>query len=250
MKLMLMREFREGWRSFRFPGVLLLAIFFALLEPPSQKYMDAILGMFAEGVVINLPSATPAAAFLKFAGDLSGMVLIAAIIVTMGVVAREKHNGLTEWFLTRPVSRNTYIFSKSAYLIITTFLIVTVSSLICAFYTYTLLGPLSVIGVIYAIILLTTQLLLPLMLTLTVSAITGIAGAAAGAGISSMFAISTLGWLLPKNLEWLPFQLKNHLPQILTGTVSSSFWIAVALSWVLIVFLMLITKLDFSRKQI
>ncbi|MHB1126801.1 MAG: ABC transporter permease subunit [Bacillota bacterium] len=251
MQQMLIREFREGWRCFRFPGVLLLAVFFALMEPPSQKYMDTILRMFAEGVVLNLPKATPQAAFIKFGEDLFSMVLIAAIIVTMGIVAREKHNGLTEWFLTRPVSRNAYIFSKSVYLVITTFIVVTISSLVCALYTYTLLGPLSIIGVFYAIILLTTQMLMPLMITLSISAITGVAGAAAGAGIVSLFAMSTLGWLVSnKYTDWLPFQLKNHLPQVLTGNGPSSFWIAITLSWVIIAFLMLITKLNFSRKQI
>jgi ABC-2 type transport system permease protein len=251
MKLMLLREFREGWRSFRLPGVLLLALFFALIDPPTQKYMDVLLGMFADGVTIILPPPTPETAFLAFAGDLSSMVLIAAIVVTMGIVAREKHNGLTEWFLTRPVSREAYIHSKAVYLMVTTFFIVALSSLVCALYTYTLLGPLSIPGVFYAIILLTTQLMLPLALTLAVSAITGIAGAAAGAGVFALFLLPSLGWIFQgTSADWIPFLLPNHLPQALSGSPASSFWIAVALTWVIIAALLAAMQLNFSHKQI
>ncbi|HHX78061.1 MAG TPA: hypothetical protein GX697_06935, partial [Firmicutes bacterium] len=87
MRLMLLREFREGWRSFRLPGIFLLALFFALLEPPTNKYMDVLLGMFAEGIVINVPPPSPEAAYLAFGNDLVSIVSIAAIIVTMGIVA-------------------------------------------------------------------------------------------------------------------------------------------------------------------
>ncbi|MDW7650718.1 MAG: ABC transporter permease subunit [Bacillota bacterium] len=251
MKLMLMREFREGWRSFRFPGVLLGAVFFALLAPPTQKYMDAILGMFAEGVEISMPPVSPESVLIGFAGDLTSMILIAAIVVTMGIVAREKHNGLTEWFLTRPVSRNAYLYAKVLYLIITTLVIVAVSSLACAIYTYTLIGPLSAAGILYTIILITTYFLMPLIVTFTVSAVTGISGAAAGAGILFMFLMSTVGWVLSNaDVSWLPTQLTEHLPQAVAGTPPSSFWIAVALSWLFIAILTWLTGLNFSRKEI
>ena len=251
MKLMLMREFREGWRSFRFPGVLLGALFFALLAPPTQKYMDVILGMFAEGMEIVLPPVSPESVFMGFAGDMTSMILIAAIVVTMGIVARERHNGLSEWFLTRPVSRNAYLYAKVLYVIISTLVIVAAASLGCAIYTYTIIGPLSAAGVIYAIILLTTYMLLPLMLTVMVSAITGISGAAAGAGILLIFLMSSVGWILSNaDISWMPTQLMEHLPQVLAGTPSSSFWISVTLSWIVIILLAWITSVNFARKQI
>lgn len=251
MRLMLFREFREGWRSFRLPGLLLLAMFFAILEPPAQKYMGVILEMFAEGMVIELPPVSSEAAFLQFAGDLNSMVLIASIIVTMGIVAREKNNGLTEWFLTRPVSKKTYILSKATYLVVTTCLIVALSSLVCAFYTHTLIGPLDPMGVFLAIVIICTQLLLPLMLTLAVSAITGVAGVAAGAGIMALFLMSSFDWLMSRSqIDWLPLQLNRWLPGALEGSSSPSLWIAVGLSWVLILLLIVITQADFARREV
>lgn len=248
MKLMLLREFREGWRSFRFPGIALMALFFALLEPPSQKYMAVLLNMFAEGIEISLPAPTPEAAFIAYTGDMLFIVLIALIIVTMGIVARERHNGLTEWFLTRPVSRKAYVLSKAVYLVVTTFVIVAFSAVFCALYTYTLLGALHPIGVFYTIVLLTTYLMIPLSITLAVSALTGIAGAAAAAGIGVMFLMSTVGLIL--RADWLPINLTGHIPQILTGNASSSFATAIALSWVFIVLLTLIMEHGFAQKQI
>lgn len=251
MKLLLLREFREGWRSFRFPGLLLMAAFFALLEPPSQKYMDVLLSKFADGVQIILPPPTPEAAYIAFAGDMFSLVLIAAVVVTMGIVARENHSGLTEWFLTRPVSRSAYILAKAVYLIVSTFAFVAVASLICALYTQTILGPLKITGVLLATVLITTQLLMPLMLTLSVSAITGIAGAAAGAGLFFMFTMSTLGWLLGNtDYSWLPFTLNSHLPRLLAGTIPAAFLTGLALAWLLIACLVLLTRHIFLRKQI
>ncbi len=251
MRLMLLREFREGWRSFRLPGIFLLALFFALLEPPTNKYMDALLGMFAEGIVINMPPSSPEAAYLAFGNDLVSIVLIAAIIVTMGIVAREQQNGLAAWFLTRPVSRNSYLFAKVVYLIISTGLIIAFTSIICALYTQTLIGSLNPAGVVLATILLITQLLLPLMVTYTVSATTGIAGAAAGAGIVTIFLMSLLGWLLQKTaIDWLPMNLSQHLPQVIAGNATNSFWAAILTTWGVIVVLICFTQAVFNRKQI
>ena len=251
MRLMLMREFREGWRSFRFPGVLLGALFFALMAPPTQKYMDVILGMLGEGIEIVLPPVTAESVLMGFAGDLTSMILIAAIVVTMGIVAREKHNGLTEWFLTRPVSRNAYLFAKVLYLITTTLVTITIALLVCALYTYTLIGPLSLAGIVFTIILLTTYFMLPLIVTFSVSAITGISGAAAGAGILFMFIMSTVGWLLSNaDISWFPTQLTEHLPQVIAGTPSSSFWMATVLGWLFVLLVAWFTSLNFARKQI
>lgn len=248
MKLMILRELKEGWRSFRFPGIALMALFFALLEPPSQKYMDLLLNMFAEGIEISLPAPTPEAAFIAYTGDILFIVLIALIIVTMGIAARERHNGLTEWFLTRPVSRNAYILAKAVYVFTTTFVIIAFSAVTCAIYTYTLLGALNPLGVFYAIVLLTTYVMIPLTLTLVVSALTGIAGAAAAAGIGVMFLMSTVGMIV--RAEWLPINLTRQLPQILLGNASSSFWVAIALSWSFIALLVWLMKQRFCQEQI
>ncbi|MCW3491580.1 ABC transporter permease [Dethiobacter alkaliphilus] len=251
MKLMLMRELREGWRSFRLPGVLLGAVFFALLQPPSQKYMDVIMGLFAEGIEIELPPVTPDSVLVGFAGDLTSMILIAAIVVCMGIVAREKHNGLTEWFLTRPVSRSSYVYAKVIYLVIFTLVVVAVSTAVCAAYTSTLVGSVNVAGVFYLIVLVTTYLMLPLIVTLTVSAITGISGAAAGAGILVLFLMSSLGWLLDNaGINWLPTQLSAHLPEVIAGYPSPSFWVATALSWLFIALMAQLSNYNFARQEV
>ena len=248
---MLMRELKEGWRSFRLPGVLLGAVFFALLAPPTQKYMDVILGMFAEGLEVVLPLVTPESVLVGFAGDMTSIIMIAAIIVSMGIVAREKHNGLAEWFLTRPVNRSSYLYAKALYVFIFSVAVVGISITACALYTYTLIGPFNTIGVLYLIILLTTYFMIPLVFTVAVSAITGIAGAAAGAGIAVMFVMSTLGWLLSNTeLGWLPTQLAIHLPEVMTGSPSPEFWVSIVLSWLIIVLVAGVANFVFSRQEL
>jgi len=250
MRLLLKKELKEGWRSFRLPGLLLLGVFFALLEPPTQKYMDEIMAMFAEGIEITMPAPTPEGAFMAFAGNITSIFLIAAIIVFMGLLTKEQRSGISEWILTRPISRKNYILAKQIYLMISTVLVVGVSSLICALFTYTLLGALNVTGFGLAVLTLVTIVLIPLVITFMTATITSKGGAGAAAGIGTIFIFGIMSQVLTHTI-WLPSHLSQHMSQVLyQGSSSTQYWLAVGFGWLIIVVAMIITNLGYQKKEL
>lgn len=112
MKVLLMKEFKWNWRSFRYPAFLLVVLFFALLDPPMMKYMNEIIGYFAEGFEMVMPDPTPGDAFVSYLSDVSQIGLLVLIFVIMGSVSREKESGITGWMLSKPISRWQYLAAK------------------------------------------------------------------------------------------------------------------------------------------
>lgn len=108
------RELTVAFRSFRLPGLAVVFLFFALLDPPVIKYMDRLIEMIGgtEGLEITMPPPSPAMALAQFIGDLSGIGVLVLVFLLMGIVASEKATGVTEWVLTRPVTRREYLISK------------------------------------------------------------------------------------------------------------------------------------------
>lgn len=105
-------EFKRGWRSFRFPGFLLLLLFFALMDPPVIKYMEPIVSRFGGGVKIQLPPPTARLAFMQFLQDLAQLCGFGVILLVAGSVASEKKSGLAAWYLLQPVGRTGYLLDR------------------------------------------------------------------------------------------------------------------------------------------
>lgn len=238
MKLMLYKEFREGWRSFRIPGLLLLAAFFALMDPPMLKYMDKILARFAQGMVLELPPVTPEAAFTQFVGDITGIFAIAAVLTTMGLAAKELNSGVAAWLLSRPVSRDSYLIAKLVFVLSANAGIIMATGTVCSLYIYTLIGALDVVGVALALIALVTYVLLPVTATLIVSALSGRAWMAAFTGLAVLLGGDLLGWLAGlAEVYWTPFSIKRQVSAAVAGVADHTYWLSLLLAWLLIVLL-------------
>ena len=105
MIVLILKELRSNWRSFRYPAFLLVVTFFAILDPLMLKYMNEILANFATGIEIIAPDPTPEDAFLSYLSDVSQIGILVLIFMAMGSVAREKETGVTGWLLSKPISR-------------------------------------------------------------------------------------------------------------------------------------------------
>ncbi|MBM4235955.1 MAG: hypothetical protein FJ152_05735 [Firmicutes bacterium] len=112
MKVLLEKELKSNWRSFRYPAFLLVILFFALLDPLMLRYMNEILGYFATGLEITMPEPTPQDAIFSFLSDVSQIGIFVLIFASMGSVAREKETGVTGWLLSKPISRWQYLLAK------------------------------------------------------------------------------------------------------------------------------------------
>lgn len=197
MRTLLSKEFYWNWRSFRYPALILVFVFFALLNPPTIKYMNEILSLFAgvEGIGALLPEPTAQEAMSSVFSDLSQIGVLVLIFVTMGIVAREKETGVAGWMLSKPVGRSRYLLAKVITLYATIVLGLAAASLLAYLYTWSLLGRVGVQGVLWAYFSLATYMILMGSLTFALSTLLRTPLQAGGVAVV-VFFLSGIGNLL------------------------------------------------------
>lgn len=220
MRELFLKEFRWNWRSFRYPALFLVLLFFALLAPPTNKYMSELLGMFAEGIDRALfPEPTAADSFTGYLGDISGIGILVLIFILMGSVAREKENGVTGWILSKPVSRWSYLNAKIivhlAVVIAAVFLANTVGYL----YTWSLLGEVPLAGATWATVSLLMFMLLFAVIAFALSAVLKSPLQAGGVSVLVFFLSGILNMFVGELQigRFYPNTLLAELPNLVTG---------------------------------
>lgn len=220
MKVLILKEFRSNWRSFRYPAFLLVVLFFALLDPPMIAYMDQVIGYFAEGMEIGFPDPTPADAFASYLSDVSQIGLIVLIFVLMGSVAKEKETGVAGWMLSKPVSRWQFLAAK----IIVHYAVITAGIFICSalayLYTMSLLGKVPLNQALLGTAVLTVFILLIASLTFFFSTILKSPLQAGGATIFIFFISGILNLLIANSAaaDFYPNTLLAKLMPLVNGT--------------------------------
>ncbi len=147
--LFLRKELRESLRTNR---VLVVAAIFALLgiiSPLTAKYTPELLkalGTSGGGITISLPTPTVKDAIAQFIKNVAGTGIFVAILLPMGLVAREKERGTAAFVLTKPVTRAAFLSAKLVALMLTLTLGVAVGALATYWYTALLFTPIALGG--------------------------------------------------------------------------------------------------------
>ena len=108
------KEFMEQWRTSRFIILLAIFLFFGILSPMTAKFMPDIIASMvkSQNITIQLPEASWKDAIGQYVKNISQMGVFIIILLSMGIVAREKENGTAGFLLVKPVSRELFILSK------------------------------------------------------------------------------------------------------------------------------------------
>jgi len=141
MSVLLQKELRQTWRTFRLPALYIVLLFLAITDPLSTRYMGEILGKFATGITIVAPPPSAEMAVGSFVSDIVEIGLLVIIAITMGAVANEKASGVTAFVVTKPVSRSSYVCAKYLVLAAGIALGIAVGVAVASLYTWTLIGP-------------------------------------------------------------------------------------------------------------
>lgn len=252
MRALLLKEFRQGWRTFKIPAFFLILLFFALLDPLTVKYMGEIMEWFAGDIQVTFPDPTSAQAFLSFISNVSQMGFLALILISMGLVSQEKNSGVASWILTQPVSRRNYLLAK---LIVYSLAIlggVMGAGLVAYLYSWSLLGSLpflpallSMLGLsLYGIFLLSINFLGSILLR-----------SSWGAGIVTfvVMAGSSLVHLLSSRIEmilYLPYGFVAFAQEAFSRIDSGLFLGRIMVSLLLIAALFMLSTAKFSRQEL
>lgn len=115
--VLLGKELREMWRTWRLPVLGGLVAFFALTGPVIALYTPEILQSVQStqpGMVIEMPDPTWRDAYAQWVSNLSQIVALLVIIVAAGSVAGEVAHGTAALALAKPVSRRAFVAVKAA----------------------------------------------------------------------------------------------------------------------------------------
>ncbi|MCX5999959.1 MAG: ABC transporter permease subunit [Chloroflexi bacterium] len=131
------KELRQQVRTHRLLIVVAILLFFGLGTPLLLKYMDRFVPENA-GVVI--PEFTSVEVAQEHIDTVAQVGLIAAILVAMGAVARERESGTAAMVLSKPVGCGRFLTAKLAALAVTFGAALVVGGIGCYLYTVALFG--------------------------------------------------------------------------------------------------------------
>lgn len=213
----LRKELREAVSSNR---LLVVGIIFALLgiiSPLGAKYTPELLKALGNGVQITLPEPTVKDALAQFLKNVGGNGIFIAILLAMGVVAREKERGTTAFVLAKPLTRQAFLTAKLIGLLVTLGIGVVLAGAAAYFYTALLFAPTSLPGFVGCCLLILLSLLVYASVTFLGSTLASSSLPAAGIGIVAWVLFAILG-AFPQVEQYTPSGLLESAGALALGT--------------------------------
>ncbi|HTX92866.1 MAG TPA: ABC transporter permease subunit [Anaerolineales bacterium] len=245
------KEMQEQWRTYRFLIVLAVLAAFGLASPLLAKFtpemLKAIPGVPA-GLLDAIPAPTIADAVTQYIKNMSQFGILLALLMAMGMVVQEKERGTAAFFLTRPVSRETFVLAKFAALTVTFLASLAVAAIGCWYYTYVLFEPLAWGPFLALNGLMLVVFLVYMALALLSSTVAHSQGVAVGLAFVALLAVGGIG-ALPVIGEYFPGRLFSWGASLMLGGTGTA-WPALGISLGTIVVALLSACLLFCRQEI
>lgn len=245
------KEMLEQWRTYRFLIVAAVIVAFGLASPLLAKFtpemLKAVPGVPPELASI-IPTPTVADAVAQYVKNMSQFGILLALLMAMGMVVGEKERGTAAFFLTRPVSRETFILAKFAALAVIFILSLAIAALGCWYYTYVLFEPLKWGPFLALNGLMLVVFLVYMALALLASALARTNGTAVGLAFLALILVAGLG-AIPRLAEYLPGKLFGWGTELMLGTPEPA-WPALGISAGIIVAALLAAILIFRRQEV
>lgn len=219
--VLLGKELREQWRTYRFLAIAVVFVAFAgLLSPITAKLAPELLKSLTSSagqtISIQLPEPTAADAIAQFLKNLTQIGVIALILVAMGTVALERERGTAATVLSKPVSRLSFLLAKFAALTLTFAISLALAALACWYYTVVLFGSLDAGLFLRLSLLAALYLWVWLAVTFLCSALFKSQVAAGGLAFGLYVASSLLG-IVPQLQDYLPGALIEGAGRLSVG---------------------------------
>jgi ABC-2 type transport system permease protein len=217
--VLLRKELREAVRSNRLLVVGVVFLLLGIISPVTAKYTPELLklvGTSQSGVQITVPPPTVADAIAQYLKNVAGTGILVALLLPMGMVAREKERGTAAFVLTKPVVRQAFLAAKLVALLALLLAGVALAAAATYFYTAILFAPIALGGFVACSLLVLLSLLVYAMLTLLGSTLTSSQLAAAGVGLAAWVAISLIG-VIPRAAQFTPAGLLEPASALARG---------------------------------
>lgn len=112
---LLLKEWRESWRSFKLLWIPLVFLLLGVSDPLMNYFMEDILnavGNMPEGFMMTMPELQPADLLAASTGQFQSIGIIVLIAAYIGAFSRERQNGTATLLYVRPISFSSLFLSK------------------------------------------------------------------------------------------------------------------------------------------
>ncbi len=248
------KEIQEQWRTYRFLIVAAVFAAFGLASPLLAKFTPEMLKVIPgvtpelQAALAAIPAPTITDAIAQYVKNMSQFGILLALLVTMGVVVQEKERGTAAFFLTRPVSRETFLLAKFTALTVTFIISLMLAAIGCWYYTLVLFAPLAWGPFLALNGLMLVVFLVYMALALLASTIARSNGTAVGLAVMALVLIGGIG-ALPSIGEYLPGRLFSWGTTMMLGGKATA-WPAFGISLGIIVVALLAACLIFRRQEV
>ena len=243
--VLLRKELKDHVRTYKLLIVVALFFVFGLGTPLLLKYMAALLP--AEAAIV-LPEFTATDAVIEYIDTVGQMGLIAAILVAMGAVAREREAGTAAMTLSKPVGCGAFVTAKLAALALTFGIGMATGALGCYGYTLILLGNPGALSFIAATLVAGLYVFFCLVITVMYSSFFKSQLAAGGLALVSLISLAATSGL-PVLRVYSPGALVAWSKAIATGGGETP-WGALAASVALSVLAVLVSWHVLKAKEL
>ena len=245
------KEMLEQWRTYRLLIVAAVFAAFGLASPLFAKFtpelLKAIPGVPA-GILGSIPAPTVADAITQYVKNMSQFGILLALLMAMGMVVQEKERGTAAFFLTRPVSRETFLLAKFAALAVTFTASLVLAAIGCWYYTLVLFEPLAWGPFLALNGLMLVVFLVYMALALLASTIARTNGVAVGLAFVALIVVGVFG-ALPSIGEYLPARLFSWGATLMMGGTGTA-WPAFGISLGIIILALLAACIIFRRQEV
>lgn len=240
------KEFRGQHRTYRLLIVLALFLILGMGTPLLLKYLHALVP--AEDLTTALPEFTTVDAVEGYVDSVGQIGLITAILLAMGIVAKERESGTAAITLSKPVGCGTFIVAKLAALALTFIIGIAAGGVGCYIYTDVLFGDPNVWDFFLANLLGLLYVLFCLAVTVMYSSFFKSQLAAGGLALVTLVALAGTA-SLPVMKDYSPGALMAWSQSFASGSGENT-WGVLIVSVALIVLTTIIGWQVFKRKEL
>ncbi len=248
----LRKELREALRGNRLLVVGAVFLLLGIISPVGAKYMPELLkllGTGQAGVTITFPTPTVNDAIAQYLKNVAGTGVLIALLLPMGMVAREKERGTAAFALVKPLSRAAFLAAKLTALLVILAAGVALAAIGAYFYTALLFEPVAPGGFIACTLLILLSLLVYALLTFLGSVIANSQLLAVGIGIAAWAVISLIS-AIPSAAKYTPAGLLEPASALALGTAPAHLATSLVANIVLAALVVALAWLSFRRQEL
>lgn len=219
------KEVLENWRNKKWIWVPIVMMLLTVMEPISYYYLPEIInvaGGVPEGAIIEIPKLAPFEVVMMSIEQLNIFGVLIIILISMGTIAGERQNGMTEIIMVKPVKHHNYITAKWTAFLLLVWVGLFLGLLINWYYTNLLFGDLSFLTMLKIFLFYGLWFTFVLTVSIFYSTLFKVPGLVAACTVITLLGLSFVNTILGHKLTLFPNQLSTYIYQMVeTNSISN-----------------------------